>query len=102
MAVHLTASGDEALDFPIPSIKAPSVSLAVLKSGSMFQQLRFLIKSIIKSKEPLLQADSWQQSDRLTLEKANDFQASVTKLPLLVKWQTYQNTTIRGRLRVLG
>ncbi|MFS1000895.1 VWA domain-containing protein [Enterococcus casseliflavus] len=77
------ASGDEALDFPIPSIKAPSVSLAVLKkwvnvsAAEIPDQIDYQVKRTTTTA-----ADSWQQSDRLTLEKANDFQASFTKLPV--------------------
>ena len=77
------ASGDEALDFPIPSIKAPSVSLAVLKkwvnvsAAEIPDQIDYQVKRTTTTA-----ADSWQQSDRLTLEKANDFQASFTKVPV--------------------
>ncbi len=79
----IPASGDEALDFPIPSIKAPSVSLAVLKkwvnvsAAEIPDQIDYQVKRTTTTA-----ADSWQQSDRLTLEKANDFQASFTKLPV--------------------
>jgi LPXTG-motif cell wall-anchored protein len=77
------ASDDEALDFPIPSIKAPNVSLAVLKkwvnvsAAEIPDQIDYQVKRTTTTA-----ADSWQQSDRLTLEKANDFQASLTKIPV--------------------
>lgn len=78
------ASENSLLDFPIPSIKAPTVNLSLEK------QWKNAPESVIPDKvdyqvnrTPLVNPNSWTTSDTLSLTKEKNFKATVSTVPVL-------------------
>jgi len=73
----------EAVDFPIPSIKAPVVSINVLKkwvnvsSAEIPEQIEYQVQRMTTIAE-----QGWQISDPLTLSKEDDFQVALSEVPV--------------------
>ncbi|MIW12465.1 Cna B-type domain-containing protein, partial [Listeria monocytogenes] len=73
----------EAVDFPIPSIKAPVVSINVLKkwvnvsAAEIPEQIEYQVQRMTTTSEP-----GWQISDPLTLSKEDDFQVTLSEVPV--------------------
>ena len=78
-----TGSDGEYLDFPIPSIKAPVVELKIMKKwinvpdAEIPDQIEYQVK-----RTTTVSAESWQTSDRLTLNKGEGYQGTRTKVPV--------------------
>ncbi len=78
-----TGSDGEYLDFPIPSIKAPVVELKIMKKwvnvpdAQIPDQIEYQVK-----RTTTVSAESWQMSDRLTLNKGEGYQGTRTKVPV--------------------
>ena len=91
----------EAVDFPIPSIKAPVVSINVLKkwvnvsSAEIPEQIEYQVQRMTTISE-----QGWQISDPLTLSKEDDFQVTLSEVPVngqqlvLPKYNNYTVTEI--------
>ena len=73
----------EAVDFPIPSIKAPVVSINVLKkwvnvsAAEIPEQIEYQVQRMTTTSE-----QGWQISDPLTLSKEDDFQVTLSEVPV--------------------
>lgn len=73
----------EAVDFPIPSIKAPVVSINVLKKwvnvsvAEIPEQIEYQVQRMTTTSE-----QGWQISDPLTLSKEDDFQVTLSEVPV--------------------
>jgi LPXTG-motif cell wall-anchored protein len=78
-----TGEDSEYLDFPIPSIKAPVVELAIIKKWQNVSaaEIPDQIEYQVERSTPVA-AESWQTSDVLTLNKNEGYQGILTEVPV--------------------